>query len=238
VFHYEADGTVAIALRVTNPGPGFSPPRRGRIEQAAFGAFVPWTPLTDFRVPRLRPGESTLIELRVPRTALGGELPPEDPPQRKPIARAPAFPAALMRTFFESMGIPDRGVPLRFAGNLNVHIGIRYVERHLSGPLRVYPGEANIADFVVGTGQDAYRFELRCDDPTWTACLYLGEKLRLGEWYDDDPGGLDVTLEVIPPAECRRGAMEVHVEQRSTGRIAIVEFDLDPTANEAGCYTV
>src|SRR5262245_14884861 len=79
-FRFEASGMIDIRIRVTNSSSRTSPPQVGRIEEAAFGAFVPWTPLIHFTVPRLQPGQSTLIELRVPRTALGGEPPPPDLP--------------------------------------------------------------------------------------------------------------------------------------------------------------
>jgi hypothetical protein len=239
IFHYEADGTLAIALRVTNPGPGSSSPRRGRIEQAAFGAFVPRTPLTEFRVPRLRPGESTLITLRVPRTAAGGEIPRDGRPGPKPASRPIArVPDTRQRHLMRRLGLTDlyESVRPRYAGNLHVHIGARSVERHLSGPLRVHPGKLNVAEFNVGTeGKDAYRFELRCRDPGWTASLRGEKEIKPGKWYDAS-SVWRVILKVTPPATCRRGALQVHVEQQSTGRSAIVEFNLYANAKKASCY--
>src|SRR5262245_51241199 len=177
-FRFDADGMVDISLHVTNPGAGMSPPRRGRIEVAAFGAFLPWEPLTTFKVPRLRPGESTLIKLRVPRMALGGELPPEPPREPKPvlplIARAPGTIEDLLTSAMSAFrGVERRepGAPI-FAGNLNVHIGKTSVERHLSGALRVYPGRINVAEFNVGHEKAEYRFELRGDDMNWQASLH------------------------------------------------------------------
>lgn len=250
-FRFNADGMVDVALRVTNPGPGVSPPRRGRIEVAAFGAFLPWEPLTVFRVPRLRPRQSTLVELRVRRTPAAGGLPPEPPREPKSalplVARAPGTIWDLLKSAMTAFGGLERcapGAPI-FAGNLNVHIGTASVERHLSGALRVYPGRINVAVFEVGRRGDAYRFEVRSSDPSWEASLHhfygrageLESEIMSGEWYDRN-GGLAVILAVKPPDECRRGAIEVHVEQRSSGRIAVVEFDLDQKALGAGCYTV
>jgi hypothetical protein len=47
-----------------------------------------------------------------------------------------------------------------------------------------------------------------------------------------------VALTVHPPKECSEDEAEVHVTQRSTGEVAIVEFSLDPNAAGPGCYTV
>jgi hypothetical protein len=160
------------------------------------------------------------------------------------VARARRTIDDLVESLFK---MPEQFDPMtspHLAGNLNVHIGATSVERHLSGPLRVYPGQMNLAFFDVGVGDDAYRFELRGDEVTWQASLHqmsnmteVGSEVIAGEWYSF-PAHSSVVLAVAPPAECRRGAIEVHVEQRSTGRMAIVEFDLDPSALEAGCYTV
>ena len=47
-----------------------------------------------------------------------------------------------------------------------------------------------------------------------------------------------IGVAVEPPARCRRGALEVRIEQRSSGERAIVELDLDPRARGAGCYAL
>jgi hypothetical protein len=45
-------------------------------------------------------------------------------------------------------------------------------------------------------------------------------------------------LALRPPEDCEAGGVEVHVEQRSTGQVAIVEFSFDPTALGPGCFVV
>ena len=238
-FRYDRNGVIDIAFTLVNHGSQPSPARRGVIEEAPFGAFVSWTPLTTFDVPSLNPGQSTRVHLRVPRTAPAGREPPDPPPTTRVRRLLYAIYDHMRRSHAEEPGAPA------FAGNLNVHIGPESVERHLSGPLRVYAGRLNYAMFVVGEGTDtdSYRFELRGEAEYWDAFLCdeillqgCGTELEQGRWY---PGTTrHVFLGVHPPAECRHGVLKVLVEQRSTGRVAVVEFDLDPRSMEAGCYTV
>jgi hypothetical protein len=138
-----------------------------------------------------------------------------------------------------------------WAGNINVFVHNRPVERHLATALRVYPGRGNLAMFMVGGGgrADAYAFELVGLDPDWKTALYdvtSNRSLLLGpcdmpieetRWVEAD-GGLLAILATHPPAGCEAGRLEVHVTRRSCGRTAIVEFDLDPSAQGAGCYSV
>jgi hypothetical protein len=137
-----------------------------------------------------------------------------------------------------------------WAGNLNVFIGPQAVERHLAQALRVYPGRTNLAIFVVGTDRDAYSFHLAGGGATWGARLFdmtpqaslhldLCKVSPLAEdrWIEMD-GRRMLMLALVPPLDCERGTAEVHVEQRSSGRTAVVEFSLDPTAAGPGCYVV
>jgi hypothetical protein len=58
-----------------------------------------------------------------------------------------------------------------------------------------------------------------------------------GRWYEASLLSF-VILQLTPPATCQSGTLEVHVEQQSTGQIAVVEFTLDASALASGCYTV
>jgi len=55
------------------------------------------------------------------------------------------------------------------------------------------------------------------------------------QWVESN-GGLVVMLATHPPADCTTGNVEVHVTRRSCRKAAIVEFNLDPTAQGTGCY--
>jgi hypothetical protein len=137
-----------------------------------------------------------------------------------------------------------------WAGNLNVFVGVRAVERHLSQALRVYPGKLNLAMFVVGSRPDAYRFHLEGEGADWDAALYdfSGMPAFVGnpkdapaipsdEWIEL-PCMRVLMLALCPPPGCGQGSVEVHVRQRSTHETAVVEFSLDPNAAGAGCYVV
>ncbi|HTL16973.1 MAG TPA: hypothetical protein VL793_07040 [Patescibacteria group bacterium] len=136
-----------------------------------------------------------------------------------------------------------------WAGNINVFVGNHSVERHMARALRIYPGRTNMAMFMVGSYRqsDAYQFDLTGSASDWNARLYdMTNQQRLvaktantaiesGEWVEA-AGGLLVVLAVEPPANCREGNLEVQVTRRSTGKTAMVEFNLDPAAQGAGCY--
>jgi hypothetical protein len=137
-----------------------------------------------------------------------------------------------------------------WAGNLNIFVGGRAVERHMAQSLRVYPGRTNMAFFIVGSGRDAYSFHLKADAAAWEATIFdlTGARslvpdvnrtpaVPLAKWVELG-GHSMMILTLYPPANCSRGAVEVHVTQRSTGETAIVEFSLDPSAAGPGCYTV
>ena len=153
---------------------------------------------------------------------------------------------ALPTDLFDLMG---RSNPY-WAGNLNVFVGGKPVERHLAQALRIYPGRVNLAMFIVGSGRDAYSFCLYREDARWDATLFDitgGESLVLDlrnrepvpcrQWIEVNSMRL-MMLAVRPPETCRQGKVQVHVDQRSTGQTAIVEFSLDPAAAGPGCYVV
>jgi hypothetical protein len=136
-----------------------------------------------------------------------------------------------------------------WAGNINVFVGASPVERHLSKALRVYPGRTNLAMFMVGDPHkaDAYAFELEGLSSDWKAVLYdvshnesllvnpQNAPIRETRWVEPN-GMMMVMLAIQPPAGCQKGNLQVQVMRRSSSQTAIVEFDLDPQAQGAGCY--
>lgn len=137
-----------------------------------------------------------------------------------------------------------------WAGNINVFVGDRAVERHVAKALRVYSGKTNLAMFVVGGPgkRDGYTFNLVGLPTDWKAVLYdvTGSKtlvvgsgvnpVQQRQWVETVGGMMLVMLAVRPPIICEDGKVQVHVTRRSCKKTAVVEFNLDPTAQGTGCY--
>jgi hypothetical protein len=256
---------VAIDIKVTNACGRPSPPGTAVVMAAPLGAFVPWRPLATLPLPVLAPGQVRSLRFgaipghpeplgspdRVPPrkllTALGlADDSPGDPPPKRTAGQTPGFahlPADLMEMLLHETP--------HWAGNINVLVGDKDVERHLAKALRVYPGRVNLAWFFVGSGgRDCYAFRLEGLGKDWDAKLFdmtarqslvldVGENPGIvpGQWIPTD-GTRILLLGLRVPRDCRAGTVEVHVCQRSTGRTAVVEFSLDPGAAGRGCYVV
>jgi hypothetical protein len=275
-----AGDRVRIQVTVHNAGEQRSQPTVMRLESAPMGAFVPWRPLTQLMVPALEPGQSIDLSTEVPRPrppSLGGfnRVPPKklltavnSPDQPSPPGAGVMAWLDLLRRGQASRSSDKnlaRSVSLapdlcdllgacqpHWAGNINVFIGSRSVERHLARALRIYPGRTNLAMFVVGTPgrRDAFAFELVGLKPDWKAGLFdvtncssivvdpsSDTPIEDTQWVESN-AGLVVVLATHPPAECRAGNLEVHVTRKAGRETAIVEFDLDPAAQGTGCYRV
>jgi hypothetical protein len=271
VFQSPRPDQVAVEIKFTNRGDETSPQTMAHLEAAPLGAFVRWRPLAEVLLPEIRPGESHRARFIVPRPntrPLGrnpGDIPParlltalgmEEPPRRpQPVRHLQAAPGTiafqtrpLPADLFELLGSANP----HWAGNLNVFVGDRAIERHLARALRIYPGRANLAFFFVGSGRDAYAFELAGEGANWDAALYhtlardLGPLMRHldeidpvkeREWVQFERQAF-LLLAIRPPCGCTSGGIDVHVTQRSTGRTAVVEFSLDPRAAGPGCFVV
>jgi hypothetical protein len=274
------EGTVRIEVTVHNVGEQRSRPTPMRLESAPLGAFVPWQPLTQLMVPPLEPGESRALSVDVarPQEAPLGDfdrLPPKrlltaisspDQPNQDArggladvlnlLRRKPSRPASGGRASGKAtlasdlFDLTNREHPY-WAGNINVFVGKRAVERHRAMALRIYPGRTNLAMFVVGSPgiPDAYAFDLVGLAEDWKANLYdmrgahsfaidsSCNPLKQSQWVELD-GTTMMVLAICPPAGCQSGKLEVHVTRRSCGKEAVVEFDLDPSAKGAGCYSL
>jgi hypothetical protein len=138
-----------------------------------------------------------------------------------------------------------------WAGNINVFIGARAVERHVASNMRIYSGRTNLAMLDVGGPgtRDSYQFDLVGLPSDWKAALHnmTGAKtlvvqssdkpIQEKQWVEAF-GMMLVTLAVRPPVICEAGKLQVHVTRQSCGKTAVVEFDLDPTAPGPGCFAV
>jgi len=242
---------VQIKVRVTNDGDARSARTTARVSAAVLGAFLPWRPLTTLIVPALEPGETSVISAVVPTPAVALLGPPDRvrpqqlltalglPDDRGNPTPAQTLPADPMKL----LGLGSH----HWAGNLNIFLGGRPVERHVAQALRVYPGRTNLAAFFVGTGQDSYLFDLKGTAVDWDATLHdlsraqslhsTHAEVPLNTWLPGTTTRI-LMLSLKPPARCGAGTVEVHVTQLSTSQTAMVEFSLDPSAAGPGCYTV
>ena len=138
------------------------------------------------------------------------------------------------------------GARPHWAGNLNVWIGDEPVERHRAPRLRIHAGRTNLALFCVGDRPDRYAFRVECA-AEWGLALSdaaSGASIECSREPGEEPRWLAVPrrswvrLVLRPPRDCARGEVLVHVTQHSSGKTAVVEFDLDPAAAGPGCYTL
>jgi hypothetical protein len=270
-----APGRVQIAVNVMNVGESRSQPTIIRLQAAPLGAFVPWKELTGLFVPSIEAGESIKVaaEAATPlRKALGefSRVPPrklltavgsQDEPEPQPEAAnglGQMF-ARLLRGPESELALPilpDDPLELlmrphvHWAGNINVLIGRKAVERHCAQGLKIYPGRTNLADFFVGDRSDEYQFELTGSGASWEAALFdcnsaaslaaarqPAATIERSKWIRLHGMHL-ILLAFAPPADCESGSVEVHVRQRSTDKDAVVEFSLEASAAGAGCYAV
>jgi hypothetical protein len=265
---------VDVRITVRNIAHEPSPPTIARICAAPLGAFVPWRLLAIAKIPSLAPDESNVLRVEAqetPHRPLGSadRVPPsrvltalgqddENQPLRpatKALASAPPFATSAASTSVTVSTLPTDLLKLlgqgsvHFAGNLNIFIGGRAVERHRAQSLRVYPGRTNLAMFLVGSRPDAYAFDLQGSAAAWDAVLFNttiaksfvpgGDQaaIPLRRWIEQS-GMSMMVLALRPPKNCEQGTVDVHVKQRSTGETALVEFSLDPAAAGPGCYTL
>lgn len=256
-FHSPAPDRLAVAITVTNPGPGITPAQVAFLRSAPLGAFLPWTTLDVLTVPVLAPGRSAVLrgEYAAPRPAVLGDI-DKLPPDRVLVAlglgepgrprRPTAPPSAPAAPATDLLALVGRG-GVHWAGNLNLFFPGVDVERHTARDIRVYPGRRNFADFIVGT-EGRYQFHLTGPAAAWSARLYEaasnrpiveavdGDAIPEGAWHTPAVGV--ILLAVEPPADAGPGAVNVHVRQEATGREAVVEFALDPGAAGPGCFAV
>jgi hypothetical protein len=282
-FHNVAADRVQIELSIVNQSDEVTAPTHAIVRAAPFGAFVPWRPLTTIDVPALDPRERWTVhsEAYRPAAAVLGDAGSVSPEQLlaalsgRDAPRGPTPQAALLgrllarhphhvRPRAERVATTPRELPPdlfeltgrtnpHWAGNLNVFVAGRSVERHLAQALRVYPGRLNLAMFVVGSGTtDGYAFYLAGEGAAWDATLHrldqgvppLDRSARAAalpiagrEWIELR-GQAMFLLAVRPPEFAGAGDLQVHVDQRSSGHTAMVEFSLDPNAAGPGCYVV
>ncbi len=267
-FHNTARNQVVIEVTIHNPLAERSMPTIMKVQAAPLGAFVSWSHLTSVVVPEIEPWGQIQVETRVPApqsTPLGNleEVTPQQ------LLNALDRPQVVIDELFDGSWIelpidlemigssllPDDPMALlgrpnpHWAGNINVFVSDCAVERHRAQALRIYPGRTNLAVFLVGSGRDAYAFQLTGVEPDWEAKLYSMTTAKSLvdlesecpapqlKWIDGRKVRL-VRLSISPPKGCSKGEVGVHVTQKSTRKTALIEFSLDPDTAGPGCFTI
>jgi hypothetical protein len=214
---------LAVELCFENPARVPSAPAEARVEVGAFGAFLPWRPLTAVAVPSIPPGGRVVVTAEA-----AGELPPAPPRAGGWRGRTRGFLDLLTLLHRRGLEAPH------FVGNLNVFVArSRPVERHLQRAVGLQAGRPNLTMFCVGDGEpDSYAFRLDAE-PGW--------EVEIAPVAWDEPveaASLSVCAVLRPPAEARSGRVAIHVRRGSTGVEVPVEFELEARAPGPKCYTV
>lgn len=212
--------TVQLAVTVRNAGETPSDPAWMHVGAAPFGAFLSTTPLGRVQVPSIPAGSLSVVhaEFADPRHGVDSGLPclpdTEEPPRIQ------------------------QGCRPHWAGNIHVHIGRAEAERHCARAVRLQPGRSNFSLFEVGDRSDAYRFNFRGVGAAWSPVLMVPRRGQVpddGRWVSLRPRTV-VGLHLSPPADIEEGQLGVEVEQRSTGRRALVEFAFGSETLPPRCF--
>ena len=212
--------TVRLAVTVRNPADTASDPAWMHVAAAPFGAFLATTPLGRVQVPSIPAGSLTVVHAEFADPRHGGDselplLPRTEEPPRVQQGRRP-----------------------HWAGNVHVYIGRAEAERHCARAVQLKPGRSNFSLFEVGDRSDAYRFHFRGEGAGWSPMLMVPRRGQVpddGRWISLRPRTV-VGLHLSPPADIEEGQLGVEVEQRSTGRRALVEFAFGSETLPPRCF--
>ena len=263
-FWTTSDGRVRLEIRVTNIGSAPSRPTALRLEAAAFGAFLPWRPMANLRVPVVPPGGHVVVStsferpphvadfaqppwnrLRTLLTAAGaGDAP--GPEHRRPVDAPATLQTSILRRAASRLPVDELagllGPRTHWAGNFNVLVGKTATERHMARAVRIVPGRRNVAILALGACSERFEFSFRGAGAAWDPALYDvagGRQLVAdGATVHRFHGNSMLFLTVQPPEDAVLGRLEVLVRRLSPEAVAVVEFDLDARAEGPGCYTI
>ena len=140
-----------------------------------------------------------------------------------------------------------------WAGNINVHLCGKAVERHQANGLRIYPGLENWAIFNLGSrkgGEYLITFEgcgadweprvyhhpnARCEPaPAGLSRERRGEGIGSGDTLVTATGSAWMSAVVSPPGDATVGNLDIGILELSSGRETTVEFGLNANASGRG----
>jgi hypothetical protein len=251
MFGDVSPGKVLITVTVRNQGRVTSPPSPMFVQAAPLGAFVPWRPLAELRVPPIEPGRQRTVSFVAERSR---HEPLGDPGVVEParFLRA-ATRGSMMRRYRNASRVRLHGrLPVDllellqlgsifWAGNINVFLGGREVERHFARQLCLNPSQPSLADFILGAGPDSYRFHVERKPQELEVALFdvtsqrrLGIDLSRSERVPEESWwhvpGTRVLFLTVDSTEESEVAVEIHVDQKSTGKSAVIELGFEASA--------
>jgi hypothetical protein len=221
-------GGMPLSIELVFENPAHRPSRKviAHLEVAAFGAHLPWKPLTRVQVPPVPPWGRVRVGAAGAASALASLVSLIGP--GGPGGLPPAGKDQGLRDFFPLGSSPH------FVGNLNVYVTrSQPVERHVGHLVGLRPGCSNLAYFMVGDGRrDRYSFSVGSSDTGWAL------RLQGVEW--DSPVEINhamIPLCIQPPSRAQSGRVSVLVHRGSTGQKVPVEFCLEARAPGPKCYS-
>jgi len=146
-----------------------------------------------------------------------------------------------------------------WAGNINVHLGGKAVERHQANGLRIYPGLENWALFNLGSRKgEKYICTFEGEGVAWEPMVFhlenagdecaaarelgrgrecLGQGIGFGGSFVTPRAFAWMAAVVTPPADRRWGGLGIGIHELSSDRSTKVEFELQANAPGRGLYT-
>ena len=146
-----------------------------------------------------------------------------------------------------------------WAGNINVYLGGRAVERHQARGLKIYPGIENWALFNLGSRKgEEYLLNFTGTGAEWDARVFhlpnaqeeysaaremqggreqLGEGIGSGELFVTPMGSAWMAAMVNPPEDAAEEKLNIDIQELSSGRSTTVEFQMMANASGGGFYT-
>lgn len=247
-----APGTVEVGFRIHNDGDRESAPTVAEVRSAPFGAHLDWTPLCEVDVPSIPAGGSLALSALARLENRVGWLP--EPTADTEIQRARELALRAWRILprlvqDSATGLLTNGRrPRHWIGNIDVHVAGAYAEKHCAKGVLAHAGFLNEAWLRIGSSMHVSRAETyevhatitRPDAASGSASAaldwgwHLTPSGRLRE--EDTASECNPTLEIqgqtwctltfTPPEHEVDGRFELHVKRKSTGKTAVVEFDL------------
>lgn len=146
-----------------------------------------------------------------------------------------------------------------WAGNINVYLGGRAVERHQAQGLKICPGIENWALFNLGSRKgEEYLLNFTGTGVEWDARVFhlpnargecsaareiqggreqLGEGIGSGGLFVTPMGSAWMTAMVNPPEGVTEGKLNIDIQELSSGRSTTVEFQMMAIASGRGLFT-